>query len=63
MLPEAATNVWTMEIVPDEYFVYQLVREGTDRVLRVRFDLNQEVPTPPTPGAGKNSPEAPSGSQ
>jgi hypothetical protein len=49
MLPEAATNVWTMEIVPNEYFVYQLVREGTDRVLRVRFDLTEEVPTPPTP--------------
>jgi hypothetical protein len=49
MLPEAATNVWTMEVVPGDYFAYQLVREGTDRHLRVEFDLTEEVPTPPTP--------------
>jgi len=49
MLPEAATNVWTMEVVPGDYFAYQLVRGGTDRRLRVEFDLTEEVPTPPTP--------------
>ncbi|TVP79640.1 MAG: hypothetical protein EA352_00640 [Gemmatimonadales bacterium] len=49
MLPEAATNVWTMEVVPGETFVYQLIREGTDRHVRVEFDLTSPVDTPPAP--------------
>lgn len=49
LLPEAATNVWTMEIHPGETFVYQLIRHGTDRRLRVEFDLTDEVSPPPAP--------------
>jgi hypothetical protein len=49
LLPEAATNVWTVEIVPGERYVYQLVREGTERRFRAEFDLTRPVPAPPAP--------------
>jgi predicted small lipoprotein YifL len=49
MLPEAATNVWTMEVEPGERFVYQLERVGTDRLVRLEFDLNDPVDPPPAP--------------
>lgn len=50
LVPEAATNVWTMELLPeDDLFVYDLRREGTDRRFRAEFDLGEEVPPPPPP--------------
>ncbi len=49
MLPEAATNVWTIEVRPGEVFTYALRREGTERRLRVDFDLSQPVTPPPPP--------------
>jgi len=49
MLPEAVTNVWTVEIHPGEIFAYALRREGTERRLRVEFDLSRPVPAPPAP--------------
>jgi hypothetical protein len=49
LIPAAATNVWTVEVVPGEAFVYALRREGTDRRFRIRFDLNRPVPPPPAP--------------
>lgn len=49
MLPEAATNVWTVEIVPGQTFAYALRREGTERRLRVEFDLSRPVSPPPPP--------------
>jgi hypothetical protein len=49
LVPVAATNVWTIEIVPGSRFVYALRREGTDRRVRVEFDLTQEVEAPPAP--------------
>lgn len=49
MAPETSPNVWTMEVVPGETFVYQLVREGTDRQVRVEFDLSNPVDPPPAP--------------
>ena len=47
MLPAAATNIWTVELVPGERYTYALRREGTDRRFRVDFDLTRPVPTPP----------------
>ena len=41
------TNVWAMEIVPGEHFVYELSRPG--RLLRVEFDLTRPVAPPPAP--------------
>ncbi|MHB1170306.1 MAG: hypothetical protein ACYC28_13590 [Longimicrobiales bacterium] len=46
LIPEAATNVWTVEVLPDRY-AYALRREGTDRRFRVEFDTTQPVPAPP----------------
>ena len=49
MVPEAAANVWTLEIVPGETLVYALRREGTDRRVRLEFDLAEPTDTPPAP--------------
>jgi len=43
MLPAAARNVWTMEVMPGRAFGYALRREGTDRRFRVEFDLRRRV--------------------
>jgi hypothetical protein len=49
MIPAAVTNVWTIEVVPGQRFVYALRREGTDRRFRIEFDITKPVPAPPTP--------------
>ena len=49
LIPEAKTNVWTIQLEPARMFVYALRREGTDRRFRVEFDLTRKVPTPPAP--------------
>lgn len=49
LIPAAATNVWTMEIIPGERFAYALRREGTDRRVRIEFDLTRPVALPPAP--------------
>ena len=47
LIPAAATNVWTMSIVPGKTFTYALRREN--RRFRVDFDLTRPVPAPPAP--------------
>lgn len=49
LVPEAALNVWSLEVRPGEIFVYQLRREGEDRRFRVEFDLNEPVEVPLAP--------------
>jgi len=49
LIPAAATNVWTVELLPGERFAYALRREGTDRRFRVEFDLTRTVEAPPAP--------------
>ena len=49
LIPAAATNVWTVEVVPGSVFAYALRREGTDRRFRVEFDLTSSVAAPPAP--------------
>jgi hypothetical protein len=51
LIPAAVDNVWSLEIRPDSVFVYALRREGTDRRVRVEFDLTRSVDTPPAPWA------------
>jgi hypothetical protein len=46
LIPYAATNVWSMEVVPGR-FSYALRREG--RRFRVDFDLGNPVAAPPAP--------------
>jgi hypothetical protein len=49
LIPAAATNVWSIELVPGTSFTYGLRREGTDRRFYVAFDLTRSVPAPPPP--------------
>ena len=49
LVPEAALNVWSLEVRPGEVFVYQLRREGEDRRFRVEFDLSEPVEVPLAP--------------
>lgn len=49
IVPVAATNVWTLEVIPEELFAYALRREGAERRFRVEFDLTRTIPTPPPP--------------
>jgi len=49
LLPAAATNVWTMEVIPGRTFAYGLRRVVTDREFWVEFDLTRPVETPPAP--------------
>jgi hypothetical protein len=52
LVPEAVTNVWTLEVRPGELFVYALRREGSDRRFRVEFDLMRPIDAPPPPWGG-----------
>lgn len=56
LVPAAAANVWTIEIIPGERFAYALRREGTDRRFRVEFDLRTPVEAPPAPWGAAASP-------
>lgn len=53
ILPPAATNVWTVEIIPGRTYAYALRREGTGRRFRVEFDLTNPIATPPFPWGWK----------
>lgn len=48
LLPEAATNVWTMTIEPGVRFLYHLARADGARAT-FTFDLSQSVDAPPAP--------------
>jgi hypothetical protein len=49
LIPAAATNVWTVEVVPGQRYSYALERRGTDRRFRVDFDLSRTVESPAAP--------------
>ena len=53
LIPAAATNVWTVEVVAGQRFAYALRREGTDRRFRVEFDLTRSITPPPPPWGAK----------
>jgi len=54
ILPAAATNAWWIDLVPGEYFTYNLRRMGTDRYFSIKFDLTKEVKTPEAPWGWKD---------
>ncbi|MBA3335595.1 MAG: hypothetical protein H0T08_08310 [Acidobacteria bacterium] len=54
ILPPAASNVWWVELVPSEYFTYNLRRIGTERFFSIKFDLTKEIETPEAPWGWKN---------
>ena len=43
------TNVWAIEIEPEQSFTYELARTDADRMFRVGFDLTRPVAAPPAP--------------
>ncbi|MCH2450108.1 MAG: hypothetical protein MK198_08165 [Gracilimonas sp.] len=47
LIPAAASNIWWIEVVPDEYFTYNLRRIGTERLFSIRFNFENETETPP----------------
>ncbi|MBK6751077.1 MAG: hypothetical protein KA956_03370 [Pyrinomonadaceae bacterium] len=51
--PSAAANVWWIELVPGEYFTYNLRRLGGDRLFSVKFDLKKTVAEPAAPWGWK----------
>ncbi len=53
MLPAAIGNVWWVDLVPGEYFNYNLRRVNTDRVFTIRFDLKKEINTEQKPWGWK----------
>jgi hypothetical protein len=55
LIPEAKTNVWTVELHPGRMFVYALRREGTDRRFRLEFDLTTSVTAPPPPWGARET--------
>lgn len=52
--PSAAANVWWIEVVPGEYFTYNLRRLGSDRLFSVKFDLKKEIKAPAPPWGWKD---------
>ena len=54
ILPAAATNAWWIDLVPGEYFAYNLRRMGTDRYFSIKFDLKTAVKAPAAPWGWKD---------
>ncbi len=46
IIPEAATNVWWVDLVPGKTLTYNLQRIGTDRFFSLSFDLSKSIPVP-----------------
>jgi hypothetical protein len=44
VIAAAASNVWWVDLVPGEYFTYNLRRLGTDRYFSIKFDLRTAGP-------------------
>jgi len=49
MLPAAIGNIWWIDVVPGEYFSYNLRRVNTPRLFSVRFDITRPIETPGAP--------------
>ncbi|MGH7680185.1 MAG: AfsR/SARP family transcriptional regulator [Gemmatimonadaceae bacterium] len=49
LIPSARTNVWTLELAPNELIVYEIRRPGTNRRFRVEFGMPRQVASPLPP--------------
>ncbi len=49
MIDAAFSNVWVIEVQPQQTFTYGLWRLGTPRVFQIDFDLTRPVDPPPPP--------------
>lgn len=46
LIPAAASNIWWIEVVEDQYYTYNLRRLGTDRFFSIRFNFENETEIP-----------------
>jgi hypothetical protein len=53
-IPAAAPNVWWIDLVPGEYFTYNLRRMGSERYFSIKFDLKNTVTVPEAPWGWKD---------
>ena len=49
LLPAAIGNIWWIDLVPGEYYAYNLRRVNTDRLFTVRFDITVPIDPPGKP--------------
>ena len=54
VIAAAATNVWWIDLVPGEYFTYNLRRLGSERHFSIKFDLKKAVTAPEAPWGWKD---------
>jgi hypothetical protein len=47
--PSAAANIWWIEVVPGEFFTYNLRRLASDRLFTVKFDTTKPIKAPAPP--------------
>jgi len=44
IIPDAASNVWWIDLEPGSHFIYNLQRIGTDRFFSLKFDTSKSIP-------------------
>lgn len=54
IIPAAFSNVWWIDLQPNEFFTYNLRRMGSERFFSIKFDLTKEIPAPSAPWGWKN---------
>ncbi len=54
LLPSAIGNIWWIDLVPGEYFTYNLRRVNSDLLFSIKFDLKKETTTPGKPWGWKD---------
>jgi hypothetical protein len=54
VIAAAAPNVWWIELVPGEYFSYNLRRMGSERYFSIKFDLKKSIAAPAAPWGWKD---------
>lgn len=54
VIAAAASNVWWIDLEPNEFFAYNLRRMGTERFFSIKFDLKKEIPAPSAPWGWKD---------
>ena len=54
VIPAGATNVWWIDVVPGEHFIYNIRRMGSERYVSIKFDLKKSIEPPAPPWGWKN---------
>lgn len=54
VIAAAATNVWWIDVVPGDFFSYNLRRMGSERHFSIKFDTKNAIAAPPAPWGWKD---------